>query len=151
MDTLTFYTDGSSLGNPGPGAWAWAMISNNEVVMQNVGGALDVTNNRMEAYAFVDVIKYVTDNNYHNNYNIKIVSDSKICVDTLNSWLWGWGRKGIIQSKKNPDLWQWVYDVVVSTGIEIKAEWVKAHNGDRFNEVVDKLAQEEAVRQRKMI
>jgi ribonuclease HI len=44
--------------------------------------------------------------------------------------------------KANLDLWE-EYDNI-SSGKKINFEWVKAHNGNYYNEKVDKIAFEEA-------
>lgn len=45
MKSINAYTDGSCLGNPGPGGWAVLLrYKNNEKEL--VGGELDTTNNR---------------------------------------------------------------------------------------------------------
>ena len=35
--TLEIYTDGSSLGNPGPGGWGVVIINNEELIINNEG------------------------------------------------------------------------------------------------------------------
>ena len=42
----------------------------------------------------------------------------------------------------NKELWQQY--LVVSDGLDIEFEWVKAHNGHPENEIVDRIAFEEA-------
>ena len=52
------------------------------------------------------------------------------------------GWKICLTSKKNCDLWL-LYDKV-SKGKLIEWIWVKGHNGDKYNEIVDMLAKNEA-------
>jgi ribonuclease HI len=45
---IDIYTDGSCLGNPGKGGWAFALIKNNKLFKIGSGANTDTTNNRME-------------------------------------------------------------------------------------------------------
>ena len=72
------YTDGSCLGNPGPGGWAYLIIGTLSTVVHKIedsGGKYITTNNVMEMTAIIKVLekfselkyKYVrvfTDSNY---------------------------------------------------------------------------------------
>ena len=53
---ITIYTDGSCLGNPGPGGWA-AIILDKEDRTEIAGGEKDTTNNRMEMMAVIEALK----------------------------------------------------------------------------------------------
>ena len=70
------------------------------------------------------------------NQKCLIYSDSKL---TINCAIGKWKRNA------NLDLWL-KYDNI-SKNKNIKFEWVKAHNGDKYNEIVDKLAYNEAKNQ----
>jgi ribonuclease HI len=48
----------------------------------------------------------------------------------------------------NLDLWE-KFDVV-SKDIDIEWNWVKAHNGNEYNEIVDNIAREEAKRMKNL-
>jgi ribonuclease HI len=50
--------------------------------------------------------------------------------------------KGKWAKKKNTDLWEEYSEF--SKGKNIEWIWVKSHNGDVYNELVDKLAKKEA-------
>lgn len=61
-----------------------------------------------------------------------VYSDSKLTINCANGT---WNRKA------NLDLWK-EYDIVSKK--KKSFQWVKAHNGDYYNEIVDKMAFNEA-------
>jgi len=121
------YTDGSCLSNPGGnGGWAVAVVEDKNFVYL-VGNELSTTNNRMELRAVIEALKFV------NFKEFILYTDSQL---TMNCATRKWKRKA------NLDLWE-EYDRI-SKGFVIHWEWVKAHNGDKYNSIVDKLARNEA-------
>lgn len=119
------YTDGSCIDKYG--GWAW--YSKNEDIGV-YGNELNTTNNRMELYAVIDALTSIKDEN--NEYII--YSDSQL---TINCATGKWNRKC------NLDLWN-MYDNI-SKNKKISFNWVKAHNGDFFNELVDTYARTDAM------
>ena len=67
------------------------------------------------------------------NLECNIYTDSQLCINCATG---KWGRKA------NLDLWK-EYDKV-SKNKKISFTWVKGHSGDKYNEIVDKLAYTEA-------
>ena len=122
----SIYTDGSSLGNPGPSGWSFCVLENNEEFFLS-GGEEHSTNNRMELYSIIQALKYVKGTEYN------IYSDSNLTINCAKK-LW--------RRKTNIDLWE-IYDEV-SKNKKINYIWVKSHNGNKYNEIVDKLARKEA-------
>lgn len=135
------YTDGSCLGNPGPGGWA-ALIKNMDTGTEEIlrGGEKKTTNNKMELMAILQALAEFAPCP-ENPPRIKIYSDSNYCIKGINEWLPGW-IKCNFKDKKNVDMWK-AY-IQLSEGLKITAEWVKAHNGHPENELVDTIAREEA-------
>jgi len=124
----TIYTDGSCLKNPnGPGGWG-AIILDNIFELIISGSEKETTNNRMELTAVIESLKYI-----EKGEKCIIYSDSQL---TINCASGKWCRKA------NIDLWN-EYEIV-SKDKYIDFEWVKAHNGNYYNEKVDKIAFEEA-------
>lgn len=121
------YTDGSCLINPGgAGGWAFTLLENNEQ-WSLCGSEPSTTNNRMELQAVIEALDFAQNNEYI------LYTDSKL---TMNCATGLWKRKA------NIDLWK-EFDRALFGRI-IHWEWVKAHNGDKYNELVDDLAREEA-------
>ena len=136
------YTDGSCVGNPGPGGWA-ALIrrcDSSDLTIQ--GGDANTTNNRMELTAIIEALRRVA-LDVGSNTHVKIYSDSMYCVNGISKWVYNW-IKCNFKGKKNVDLWMSYLDV--SNGLDVEICWVKAHNNHTENELVDSLALQEARR-----
>lgn len=119
------YTDGSCVKN-NAGGWAFCFVDA-DADWYLSDGVENTTNNRMELMAVIEAIKFVS---------------SKDCIIYTDSQLVKNCAEGVWKRKCNMDLWS-LYDIV-SMGKNIKYIWVKAHNGDFYNEKVDKLANMEA-------
>lgn len=136
MTHITVYTDGSCLGNPGPGGWAFLLVEDHngqsaKVVFEHSGYYPDTTNNRMEMTAFLEALKYLAKN--FSSHQCQIFSDSNLLVQTINQ---GWKRKA------NQDIWNEI-DQYISK-LKIQITWVKAHAKNAFNNRCDELAQSAA-------
>lgn len=145
--TIDIWTDGASKNNPGEGGFAY-LIKMDDVIYKYAQGELISTNNRMELsavlYAFIAIKNIEIDNKLQ--YEINVHSDSKYVTDAFNkNWLFNWVRRGFL-NVKNTDLWQELYmltsPLMLLSNVKINFKWVKAHNGNHYNEVVDKLAQQ---------
>lgn len=127
---LTIYTDGACSGNPGPGGWAYIILSDGKEVVRGSGHENRTTNNRMEVTAFIEALKVIP-----SAHQLLLVSDSEYLIKTL---------AGTYSKKKNLDLWVLVDAAVEKHDVQFK--WVRGHNGDQWNEVCDKLAVAESRR-----
>lgn len=78
----------------------------------------------MELTAIIEAISCVG-----KNKTCKIYTDSQLCINCATG---KWKRKS------NTDLWNKYDEVSVNKHIEF--EWVKGHSGNKYNEIVDKLA-----------
>ena len=126
---IKIYTDGSCLKNPGgPGGWAICVITEDDYEFYFSEGESSTTNNRMELQAVIQAILCVKE-----NASCIIYTDSKLTINCA---------KGIWKRHANLDLWN-EYDKQ-SRNKNIDFEWVKGHSGNKYNEIVDTLAQEEA-------
>jgi len=131
------FTDGSSLGNPGPGGWcALLRYKGHEKIFK--GAESNTTNNRMELKAVIEGLKALK-----SPCEVDIYSDSTYVVKGINEWLENWIKKNF-KKVKNPDLWREF--VEVSRPHKLNVFWVQGHNGHRENEICDKIAKEEARR-----
>lgn len=142
---INIFTDGACKGNPGDGGFAY-LIKMNNVVYKYAQGELATTNNRMELsavlFAFNAIKNIEIDSKLQ--YEINICSDSKYVTDAINkNWLFNWVRKGFL-NVKNTDLWSQVYllisPLMLQSNMKVNFIWVKGHNGNYYNEIVDKLA-----------
>jgi len=143
--TITVYSDGSCLGNPGPGGWA-ARIENGGDPIVLSGGESRTTNNRMELMAAISVLEWLRKHGSAGT-TVTLVLDSEYVLKGMFEWLQGWQRKAWKNSKGQPvvndDLWRRVpelLDAVKKKGVKLQKKWVKGHTGDPGNEFVDDLA-----------
>jgi ribonuclease HI len=132
------YTDGACSGNPGPGGWAWAVAPTGDP--QGSGGESSTTNQRMELLAVLNALRVLGTQ----AGAIEVVSDSQYVVKCFNeAWWEGWLRRGWKNSQRQPvanrDLWEPLIDLVRERG-DVTFRWVRGHNGDSMNELVDALA-----------
>ncbi|MDR1975755.1 MAG: ribonuclease HI [Campylobacteraceae bacterium] len=135
MKSITLFSDGSALGNPGFGGYcAILRFGEHEKIVS--GGENDTTNNRMELKAVIEGIKALKE-----PCRIEIVSDSSYVTKGISLWLENWVAKGFAKVK-NPDLW--IEFLEVSKMHKLKTTWVRGHNGHEENERCDKIAKEEA-------
>jgi ribonuclease HI len=141
---MRVYTDGSCLGTPGPGGWAWAV----DRETYGRGSEPETTNQRMELMAVVQALEslpeYVP--------GIVIVSDSAYIVNCfLEGWHEGWTADGHRRRDGKPvsnwDLWTRIFSGEIS-GFDVEFEKVKGHSGDVMNDFVDSLARGEAEREK---
>lgn len=147
---LRIFTDGSCIGNPGgPYGWSFLIVENETDVITSEslffsGGGNNGTNNRAELTAILECLKWCEENN---RSNIRIYTDSRYCVKSINQWMhiWvsnGWnGRKGEI---RNIDLFKTIYPLAKK--IKTHLEWVQGHSGHPLNEFVDGQAEKMALK-----
>ena len=135
------YTDGSCLGNPGPGGWAWAVPDGPFAS----GAEAHSTNQRMEITAVIRALEAL-EGPMHVN------SDSTYVVNCFRDRWWeGWKRRGWRNSSGKPvanrDLWEQLLDLALDPDRPVRFSWVKGHSGDEMNDRVDVLAVEAAAAQ----
>jgi ribonuclease HI len=138
---IKIYTDGSCLQNPGNGGWA-AIINNEGDIKKISGSEKNTTNNRMELMAPINALKEMDPNK-----QIEIYTDSKYVKLGITEWINNWIKNNWKTAKKenvkNKDLWVELYDL--NKSLNVKWNWVKAHDGNLVNEEVDLLAKKAAL------
>ena len=136
------YTDGSCLGNPGPGGWAY--LINTDPKIEDKGGKEISTNNVMEMTAIIKVLEKFIELGHT---TVRIFTDSNYVRLGLTEWSKNWERNGWKTSKggdvKNKDEWVKMVELMRKFDI-VDIKWVKAHNGNVNNERVDTQAREYA-------
>ena len=131
------YTDGACSGNPGKGGWA-AIILNEKCIQSKLSGSENsTTNNRMELTAPIMAL-----NKIKKKSEITIYTDSKYVKDGITSWIKKWKLNNWKNSNKkkvkNKDLWIKLDNSCQKHNVIWR--WVKAHAGNKFNNLVDELA-----------
>lgn len=143
MKKVFLYTDGSCLGNPGPGGWA-ALLKFGKFEKMLSGNEPDTTNNRMELMAVIQGMSALKE-----PCDVQIYTDSQYVMNAFEqNWIVGWQAKGWKNSQKKPvknrDLWE---DLIIALEAhQIKWNWVKGHAGHPENERVDVAAREAALK-----
>lgn len=139
MKNVTIYTDGSCLGNPGPGGWAAILrLDGTDHMRELSGGFRLTTNNRMELMGALAALEALT-----MPCNVALHTDSQYLSNAITrGWLVNWHRLGFVRKNKQPvpnaDLWR---RLVPLLGIhDIKFMWVRGHAGNPDNERCDELA-----------
>ena len=133
------YTDGACSGNPGPGGWAVIILVNDEIKEMFFGSDKNTTNNQMELLAPIKAIQ-----KFKKKSEISIFTDSTYVRDGITIWIKRWEKNGWKTSSKKPvknkELWKKLKNL--SSKHSIKWIWVKGHAQDKYNNLVDELAQE---------
>ncbi|MDD2791067.1 MAG: ribonuclease HI [Sulfurimonas sp.] len=142
MKKITLFSDGSALGNPGPGGFG-TILRFGATEKELVGGEAHTTNNRMELLGVIEGLKALKE-----PCKVDVVSDSSYVVKGINEWLVGWIKRDF-KKVKNIDLWRAYIDA--AEGHQINAIWVRGHDGHEENERCDKLAWDEAQRQKNLL
>ena len=132
------YTDGACSGNPGPGGWAAIILVNNEIKEMFFGSEKNTTNNQMELLAPIKAIQ-----KFKKKTEISIFTDSTYVKDGITTWIKQWEKNGWKTASKKPvknkELWKKLKNL--SSRHSIKWIWVKGHAQDKYNNLVDELAQ----------
>lgn len=131
------FTDGAAHPNPGPGGWGAVYVVDQQIIAQRHGSEAQTTNNRMELTALIAGYGLVPP-----GQSAVVMTDSQLCVDTINSWAAGWEKNGWKRKGgpiKNLDLVQQLYRIARERP-HIELRWIRAHNGYRWNEYADALA-----------
>ena len=130
---ITIYTDGSAIGNPGPGGYGVVLMAGRHRKELSQGYRL-TTNNRMELLAVIvglEALKIPQS-------AVTIYTDSQYVVNAVEKgWVFGW-EKTNFKGKKNVDLWQRFLKIYRCHQVTFK--WIRGHAGNTENERCDRMA-----------
>ncbi|OYZ13445.1 MAG: hypothetical protein B7Y39_17650 [Bdellovibrio sp. 28-41-41] len=118
---LEIYTDGSS--KDGVGSWAYVISRRGRCLGENSGRVRRASSNAMEFQAAIEALASIPPKS-----NVTLFTDSKILVDAIIS------RKGHASFQPQLDLL-----FPLTQRHTITWRWIKAHNGNKFNERCDQL------------
>lgn len=140
---LYIFTDGSALGNPGPGGYGSLLIFEQlDEVIELGGGKPHTTNNEMELTAVISALAYAL----NNIAPTTIFTDSTYVINGVTKWVQGWEKNGWLTQNKTPvshkELWQQLIGLVRERESEAPITWkaVPSHVGIVGNERVDTIA-----------
>lgn len=133
LQPITIYTDGSALGNPGPGGYGVVLISG-PYRKELSQGYRQTTNNRMELLAVCVALETLR----FEGSDVTVYSDSRYVVDAVTKgWVFGWEKKRYM-NRKNPDLWKRFLRAYRKHRVQLV--WVKGHATTVENNHCDELA-----------
>ena len=123
------YTDGScnNLSANKEGGAAYLILLNGKEILRRSKALIHTTNNRAEMLAIISAVKRCPI-----GADIVIHTDSKYAIFSFGH------RKRISDSVKNSDLIHLYRKEAAQK--KVTFEWVKGHNGDKYNEIVDAMA-----------
>ena len=140
MKKVQIFTDGSSLGNPGPGGWC-ALLRYNKHEKILKGGKVETTNNEMEIKAVLEGLKALKE-----PCEVDLYSDSQYVVKAISEWIHNWQKNNWRNASKkeiaHKKMWEEIYNLLQKH--KVNPIWVKAHAGHTENELCDRIAKEEA-------
>jgi ribonuclease HI len=142
---IIIYTDGSSLGNPGPGGWGSVLIFPDGKVTELGGREKESTNNRMEMTAAIKALEEISKRKPKAK-TIRIYTDSSYLLNGITMWVYAWQKNNWLTKTKeavlNKDLWEELFrlDFSLKTKYELSWEKVSGHSGVHLNERCDAIA-----------
>jgi ribonuclease HI len=141
QNSVIIYTDGSCLGNPGPGGYA-AILRYGAQSRELWGGEKQTTNNRMELTGAVRALEQLS-----RRCRVDIYIDSQYVLNGfVKGWIAQWKKKGWQTAGnkpvKNKDLWERLDKL--NAQFEILWHYVPGHQGQKENERCDELARKAA-------
>jgi len=147
------YTDGSALGQnkkigwdrpPVRGGWAFVVLDESDnIVLKGSGNEIDTTNNRMELLAILTALRRVYKMDIDGEYII--YSDSNYSVESIETYAKTWQENGWRKRRgeiANLDLIKPLFEA--KKYVKYKLKWVKGHDGNEYNEMVDNMAVKKA-------
>ena len=147
LKQITLYTDGSCLGNPGPGGYA-AVLIYKQYRKELAQGYELTTNNRMELMAAIAGLQSLNE-----PCQVRLTTDSQYVRQGITQWIHGWKKKGWKTANREPvknvDLWL-LLDAEMQRH-DVEWFWVKGHSGHPENERCDELARNAALADSRLI
>ncbi|MFM2479361.1 ribonuclease HI [Celerinatantimonas sp. MCCC 1A17872] len=138
--SVQLFTDGSCLGNPGPGGYG-AILQYAGKERELSAGFRLTTNNRMELMATIVGLETLT-----RPCEVTLTTDSQYVRQGITQWIHNWKKRGWKTASKQPvknvDLWQRLDKAAARH--QIQWHWVKGHAGHEENERCDELARSAA-------
>lgn len=141
--TLLIFTDGASLGNPGPGGYGAVLVFPVlDEVVELGGNKPSTTNNEMELTAVIAAFSHST----NSTAPVHVYTDSSYVINGITKWVFGWEKNNWTTSQKQPvqhqPLWESLVSLVREREKVTEVSWhhVPGHSGVSGNERADDIA-----------
>jgi ribonuclease HI len=133
---VRIFTDGSAIGNPGPGGWGAVVIEGSK--RREMSGAFPwVTISEMELLAAVEALRSIPPGT-----RVELYSDSELLIHGMRGFVFRWRSQGWRNRRGLPirhrDLWTRLIDLDVQ--LRIRWKWLRGHNGHPLQCRADALA-----------
>ena len=138
--TYRIFTDGSAIGNPGPGGWGVVAIQGKEH-WEMSGAEPWTTISEMELVAAVEALRSM-----QGRARIELYSDSEYLIYGMRAFVFRWQRQGW-RNRRGTQLQHrelWTELVRLNTWLSIRWKWIKGHNGHPEQNRADALAYQAA-------
>lgn len=140
---FTAYTDGSCNNKKDIseriGGWAFIILSGTKIYSIRRGKNTDKPSSQtMEMEAVIKCLESA--NRLRDLTELQIFSDSAYVVNCINQ---RWYDRWILfdfSYTKNADLWKKILNLLSSSPFKVTFIKIKGHSGNKYNEIVDKLA-----------
>ena len=137
---IRIFTDGSAIGNPGPGGWGAVVIEGKK--LREMSGAVRWTDiSEMELLAAVKALRSIP-----TGARIELCSDSELLILGMRGFVLRWksqgwrNRRGV--ALQHRDLWLQLIEF--NLVLDIRWRWLRGHNGHRWQCRADALAYQAA-------
>ena len=138
--TYRIFTDGSAIGNPGPGGWGAVLMHGNRY--WEISGAHSWTTvSEMELVAATQALRLLPE-----RARVELHSDSEYLIYGMRVFVFHWRRRGW-RNRRGTQLQHrelWVELLALNASIRIRWVWLKGHNGHRDQTRADALAYQAA-------
>ena len=136
-NTVYAFSDGSALGNPGPGGYG-VVLKYGDNLKELSQGYVHTTNNRMELMGAIMALESLKE-----RQRVVLTTDSQYVINGIEKgWARKWRANGWMRNRKeralNPDMWERLLRAVDRH--EVSFNWVRGHMGHPENERCDELA-----------
>jgi ribonuclease HI len=135
-NTFHVFTDGSVIGNPGPGGWAAVLISGGGN-WQMTGSNPWTTISEMELVAAVEALRTIPTGSH-----VQLRSDSELLIHGMLFHVERWQSQGWRNSRGTPLQHQglWRELLAMNERMTIQWQWIRGHSRHPFQTRADALA-----------
>jgi ribonuclease HI len=138
--TYRIFTDGSAIGNPGPGGWGVVVIHGPKR-WELFGASPWTTISEMELVAAVQALRPIPDRS-----QVELYADSEFLIYGMRSFVMRWQRQGWRNRRGSPLQHRqlWAELLALNARLCIRWTWLRGHNGHRHQTRADALAYQAA-------